>query len=555
MSSRFSRRDFIKSAALAAGAIALGACTKTVKETVIQEKEVTREVTKVVETVITPTPAPAPLTLVWMRADSECAQWSLTRDTPLLFEWTEEATGIHMSFDVVPQADYEQVFNLRAAAGDIKADLVQMQGSSDASYLARAFSDGVIVSMNDLLEANGQNMLALFKEYPEYKQDLSLPTGEFLAIGAATTSPYEMRVWSIRQDWLDKLGLSMPGTLEEISSVAQSFATKDPNGNGKADEAGMLSPDGLWGLIVMTGQAYGLVGMVDGWHVKDGKVINDWIDPHFYDVFTFLNDCVKKGAVPPDYDDASLNFGSVMSRAVNGQVGLWVRAPLVLPALLDWSGYDMQKTDPTARWVNTPLPPTAEGLTVADVEPVATRWRTYGITKQSKEPAAAMRWLDYVFASKEGRDIWSYGIEGQTYERNADGTVKMLVESENDAVKSGPLAGRWWGGCITMPLITDAGSTERGLVTWNAPDWCMKTVSALLPAGRRSTQTPILPPDSASRVATLMTDVKTYKNEMWAKFVAGDTALSTASFDEYVSTLEKLGLAEVRQLFQAATSA
>ena len=40
---------------------------------------------------------------------------------------------------------------------------------------------------------------------------------------------------TIRQDWLDKLGLSMPTTVDEWYNVLKAFRA-DPNGNGKADE-------------------------------------------------------------------------------------------------------------------------------------------------------------------------------------------------------------------------------------------------------------------------------------------------------------------------------
>lgn len=551
MKGKFTRRELIRSAALAAGAAALGACTKVVQETVVKEKEVT----KVVEKVITATPVPQSVTLVFFRAESECAQYSLVRDKLLVFDWWEEATGIHIEFDVVAQQDYEQVFNLRAAAGSIKADIIQMQGTSDASYLARLYNDKTIISLDELLDNNAPYTLALSQKYPAYRKDLSLSDGGFIAIGDASVSPYDMRVWSIRQDWLDKLGLDMPKTLEDLGNVAEAFATRDPNGNGNKDEVGMLSADGLWGLIVQSGYAYGLVGMVDGWHIKDGKVVNDWIDPHFFDVFTFLNNCVKRGAVPPDYDDPNIGFGSVLTRAYNGQLGLWSRAPLVLPALLNWSENEMQKTDPTARWVNTPLPPTPEGVQVSDVEPIATRWRTYGITSQCKEPALAMGWLDFVFASPQGQEIWNYGKEGETFTRNADGTITKLFElDEANAVKEGKYAGRYWGNCVTMPMVNTAEATEKGLADWQAPDWCMPSIEDMLPFGRVAGQTPILAPDKANQVAALMNDVKTYKNEMWAKFVAGDTPINKDTFDEYVATLEKLGLAEVRDMFQEAVS-
>ncbi len=44
----------------------------------------------------------------------------------------------------------------------------------------------------------------------------------------------------INRSWLDKLGLSMPGTWDELVEVLRAFKSKDPNGNGLADEIPML---------------------------------------------------------------------------------------------------------------------------------------------------------------------------------------------------------------------------------------------------------------------------------------------------------------------------
>jgi len=43
----------------------------------------------------------------------------------------------------------------------------------------------------------------------------------------------------IRQDWLDKLNLSMPTDTESFRAMLQAFVTGDPNGNGTNDELGI----------------------------------------------------------------------------------------------------------------------------------------------------------------------------------------------------------------------------------------------------------------------------------------------------------------------------
>ncbi|QOV40050.1 sugar ABC transporter substrate-binding protein [Streptomyces ferrugineus] len=46
----------------------------------------------------------------------------------------------------------------------------------------------------------------------------------------------------IRTDWLRRLGLKAPRTWQEMLSVARAFATRDPDGDGKADTYGMVAP-------------------------------------------------------------------------------------------------------------------------------------------------------------------------------------------------------------------------------------------------------------------------------------------------------------------------
>ena len=50
----------------------------------------------------------------------------------------------------------------------------------------------------------------------------------------------------INQTWLDKLGLEMPTTLEELKTVLRAFQTQDPNGNGIADEIPMIGSTTLY---------------------------------------------------------------------------------------------------------------------------------------------------------------------------------------------------------------------------------------------------------------------------------------------------------------------
>lgn len=58
----------------------------------------------------------------------------------------------------------------------------------------------------------------------------------------------------INKTWLDRLGLTMPTTWDELEQVLIAFKNNDPNGNGKADEIPMQIRDvsfGLWSPLTL----------------------------------------------------------------------------------------------------------------------------------------------------------------------------------------------------------------------------------------------------------------------------------------------------------------
>ncbi|MBD3689012.1 extracellular solute-binding protein [Nanchangia anserum] len=113
----------------------------------------------------------------------------------------------------------------------------------------------------------------------------------------------------INKTWLDKLGLPMPTTWDELESTLEAFKTKDPNGNGKADEVPMNIHDvgfGLWSPLVLlnsTGITTSYMGpsaSSQGMYVDNGTVKSYLTSTELRDVLTFLHGLVDKGLIPKD---------------------------------------------------------------------------------------------------------------------------------------------------------------------------------------------------------------------------------------------------------------
>ncbi|GCE05972.1 extracellular solute-binding protein [Dictyobacter aurantiacus] len=114
----------------------------------------------------------------------------------------------------------------------------------------------------------------------------------------------------IRKDWLNKLGLKEPKTLDDLLKVAEAFTRNDPDGNGKNDTYGFaattgVSSPGLGGGWQAFFGAYGLPGV---WNFNTpGKISLSLRDPGYLKVVQFLRKMADEKLIDPAWPTLSTN--------------------------------------------------------------------------------------------------------------------------------------------------------------------------------------------------------------------------------------------------------
>ena len=95
--------------------------------------------------------------------------------------------------------------------------------------------------------------------------------------------------------------MQVPTTWDELYNVLVAFKTKDPNGNGKADEIPMDWAPGMGyfnALQMLGGTGVTLTnGVSEGFHVENGTVKNFFVDERYKQLVNFLNKCQKAGLI------------------------------------------------------------------------------------------------------------------------------------------------------------------------------------------------------------------------------------------------------------------
>ena len=102
----------------------------------------------------------------------------------------------------------------------------------------------------------------------------------------------------IRQDWLDKLGLEAPTTVDELHDVLTAFKNNDPNGNGQADEIPLFDRSAT--AETEMGEYLALWDSSASFYPRDGKITYEPLTENYKNAVKNLAQWYKEGLIDPE---------------------------------------------------------------------------------------------------------------------------------------------------------------------------------------------------------------------------------------------------------------
>ena len=213
---------------------------------------------------------------------------------------------------LVPEADYTEKLSTVVAGGDVPDIIVFKVGDSNFYKWA---GQGAFLPLDDLVTPPDYKT---FGYVPENTWNLGKVDGKLYAI-PQYYPPYALTP-SIRQDWLDKLGLKMPTTYDELKAVALAFTQKDPSGQGRKTYGIAM------GQNVNPGYAMGAYWDPGYWSQKDdqGRLIPGMLTDAYKSLVQFLTDLWAVGAVTRDF--AVMDWATTNKEFYSGKAGIFIGA-------------------------------------------------------------------------------------------------------------------------------------------------------------------------------------------------------------------------------------
>jgi len=220
-------------------------------------------------------------------------------------------TNIHLQW--VPNASYTDKFNITLASGKLP-DIIYVPDVKNPSFVNAAKS-GAFWELGSYLK----DYSYLSQANPIVLNNSSVE-GKIYGIYRGRALGRNGIVY--RKDWLEKVGLQPPKTIDDFYNMLKAFKEKDPDGDGKADTYGMV-------LVKWTGQwasGFDIIklwfGAPNKWGVVDGKLVPEHQTPEYMEALKFMKKLYDEKLINQDFavfDSAKWN-----DPIVNNQAGVIV---------------------------------------------------------------------------------------------------------------------------------------------------------------------------------------------------------------------------------------
>jgi putative aldouronate transport system substrate-binding protein len=238
----------------------------------------------------------------------------------------------------------------------------------------------------------------------------------------------------IRQDWLDKLNLEAPKTIDELETVMDAFKNQNPDGLAP-DKVTPLSIGFKTSMNTWMGDpswifgAYGTLPFQ--WNVaEDGKLEYGSINPGMKQGLTKLSEWLKKGYIPQEA--ALWDENKTAEPAVAGTAGI-IPGPYWMSG---WPLLDTVKNVPSAVWKPIEIPSGPEGKAMRHGTQFVNG--VILIKKDMEHPEAFFTYENYLFdnyADPEPGSPYDNGLfAGYDYQLDANGKQMPIDQIEGGYV-------------------------------------------------------------------------------------------------------------------------
>ncbi len=473
---------------------------------------------------------------VWMYASAPegaapPADWEV-------YKTIKEKLGINLKFTMIPQgADGDTKVSALAASNDLP-DVFELQNRNRA-LLFKFAEQGLLGETAKLLPMMPERTKLRYSD--ESLKNLDTYNGKVYGLQEpAKGQLYRRYGLFIRQDWLDKLSLKAPTTLDEFMAVAKAFTEKDPDGNGKNDTYGFggFLDGSPGGMGVYFDPIFGAFGLPGAWDFSDmSKFGASYKNPNYQKAVQAFQQMNQTKVLDPDWP--TLKLDDFRARWKQGKYGMFVEDFCALSCKANYKDFDTNNPKGSLVLIAPPKGPDGKNA----VSTFSATGLNLIVSKKAmdagKGPAIAklLEWAN----SGEGYYLLGFGKEGVNYKKDASGGIsvegidaKVVYNSKEQQ----PI--------LQMKWLAYSGTDQELNARYAAFQTGNGRTIDPLQVYKGTTATAYVDATAAQLIqpAANSADINRYVSENLVQFILGQKPLNDASWKTYVDGLNGVGFAD-----------
>ena len=502
---------------------------------------------------------------VWVPENLRIEDWKTNNMTQIL----EEQGNFDLNFVALPSgSDYVTKVNMALTAGNVE-DLPDVILAENGRFTDSQVWDwaqaGTIVPLTEYYNNPALAVTigkAIERTGSDYPKQITSPDGNIYGVATLNQSygnEYNDKMW-YSKTWLEAMGVEEPKTTGEFYEVLKKVHETDLNGNGKADEIGLIGTftEGAlyngWFAYLMNAFVY--AGDKQYRTVNDGTVGLAYMTDEWKEGLRYIRKMFEEGLIASE----TLTMDNEQFKALmNSEDQVVFSLDYAAPDMLDAAGdrvteymYLAPLTGPNG--VNY----ASYGKSVANI--------TFLVTTNCKNPEAAFRFGDLMSSELIGI-TQRWGTEGEEWDyiANVEGAGNYAA-----SVSSFPISivtyhdALFWGGSeltngswrqtgpyvrqygIACGVGIDPSKTEPYTIILNGA-WDLYQQGGFAPD--ETIPKLIYTSEESELISEIESNLRSYAKEMTAAFLIGNEDID-ACWDDFQAELENIGASTYLEIQQ-----
>ena len=448
----------------------------------------------------------------------------------------QERTGVKLEFRTANLLTASDEMAL-AVAADEMWDILFNFGMFYSGNLDDLIEGDIIVNYADY-EDIMPNYFDILNNNPSISRDVYTEGGAVPKAENIQDSLIPSSGPTIRQDWLDADGLDVPVTVDDLHEALKTFQAEND-----CAHPFWIAANGNSSVSTAFGVAYnGENNGAGGWIWEDDQVKFCLPMDGFRDYIQLMADWYAEGLISPDFVSQPMNNTAADDEIVGNASGFFTTS---VNGLTNLSGYEPESDAQPIR------PVVLKEGDLNGFDDAGTSRISKGGTSvwaSGTDVELACRIIDYMY-SDEGILLCNYGVEGVTFEYNADGEPELTELVTNNPEYD-----------FTLALIKYTSSTptsicinERNFLGYTDAQvkaidlWIRNTTSAQPPGALWTV-------DAQNEYSTISTDLMTYASGTCLQFITGAKPMD--EWDAFIDDVyASFDVDRMTELYQEAVDA